>query len=103
MRIVLVLFVGLILVAAPLFMVQAEEVPGESISGEKVSGEEAGALFSSRCSMCHQLPEPGMLKAKQWQLILVTMQQRMQQANVPPLQVQEREMILEYLTARARQ
>jgi len=98
MRIVLVIFVGLILVAAPLFMVQAEEVPGESISGE-----EAGALFSSRCSMCHQLPEPGMLKAKQWQLILVTMQQRMQQANVPPLQVQEREMILEYLTARARQ
>ncbi len=98
MKMALTLFVGSILLAAPLFMVQAEEVPDE-----KVSAEEAGALFSGRCAMCHQLPEPGMLKPKQWKLILVTMQQRMQQANVPPLQAQEREMILDYLIARARQ
>ena len=98
MKIVLALFVGLILVAAPLFIVHAEEA---RIDAESV--DEAGALFSGRCAMCHQLPEPGMLKAAQWKLILVTMQKRMQQANVPPLQVQEREMILDYLTARARQ
>ena len=93
MRIVLVLFVCLLLTAVPLFVVQADET----------SSVEAEVLFTARCAMCHQLPEPGMLKPKQWKLILGTMQQRMRQANLPQLQAQESEMILEYLTARARQ
>lgn len=92
MRLVQVLVSGLLLVA-PLFSVQAENAPLD----------EAEGLFTARCAMCHQLPEPSMLKPKQWRLIIGTMQQRMQQANIPPLQVQEREMILNYLTARARQ
>jgi len=93
MKTVLILFVCLILAAAPLFVVQAEEV----------QPDEAERLFTARCAMCHQLPDPGMLKPKQWRLIINTMQKRMQQGNVPRLQAQERDMILEYLTARARQ
>ncbi len=93
MKTVLVLFVCLIITAAPLFMVHAEEA----------QPDEAESLFNARCGMCHQLPDPGMLKPKQWQLIINTMQQRMQQGKIPQLQPQERDMILEYLTARARQ
>ena len=62
----------------------------------------AKSLFEGRCQMCHQLPEPDMLKPKQWKLMLMTMQQRMQQANVPPLTEDETERLLEYLSARAR-
>ena len=108
MRIVLTLFLGLLLVAVPLFSVQAEDAQIDKVQeapaqSESVSADDAEALFTGRCAMCHQLPEPGMLKPKQWKLILVTMQQRMKQANVPPLQAQEHDMILEYLTAHARQ
>lgn len=108
MRIVLTLFFGLLLVAVPLFSVQAEDaqvdkVQEEPAQSESASADDAEALFTGRCAMCHQLPEPAMLKPKQWKLILVTMQQRMQQAKVPPLQAQEHDMILEYLTAHARQ
>ncbi len=107
MKRVLTLFIGLLLVALPLFVVQAAEVGADETALddaplEKASANEAEALFTGRCAMCHQLPEPAMLKPKQWKLILVTMQQRMQQANVPPLQAQEHDLILEYLTARAR-
>lgn len=107
MKPVLTLFIGLLLVALPVFVVQAAEVGVDEAAPdnaplENASANEAEALFAGRCAMCHQLPEPAMLKPKQWKLILVTMQQRMQQANVPPLQTQEHDLILEYLTARAR-
>ncbi len=112
MKLVLTLFIGLLLVALPVFVVQAAEVgvdetvlddaPLDDTPLENASANEAEVLFTGRCAMCHQLPEPAMLKPKQWKLILVTMQQRMQQANVPPLQAQEHDLILEYLTARAR-
>ncbi len=107
MKVVLILFIGLLLVAVPLFAVQAEQVGADKAALgdaplEKASADAAEVLFAGRCAMCHQLPEPAMLKPKQWKLILVTMQQRMQQANVPPLQAQEHDLILEYLTARAR-
>ena len=63
---------------------------------------EAEDLFVTRCSLCHQLPEPAMLKPQQWKLIISTMQQRMQQAGMPQLSEQETEAILEYLSERAR-
>ena len=63
---------------------------------------EAKDLFVTRCALCHQLPEPGMLKPQQWKLIISTMQQRMQQAGVPQLSDQETETILGYLSERAR-
>jgi len=106
MRTVQILFVSVILAGSPLLAVQAVE---SQLSSEQAEVEEAGSdrsadsksLFEGRCQMCHQLPEPGMLKPKQWRLILGTMQQRMQQAGVPPLTEDETEMVLEYLAEQA--
>ena len=68
------------------------------------SGQETGAqdMFAIRCALCHQLPEPDMLKLVQWKLILKTMQLRMQKAGIPPLNAQESEQILDYLAQHAR-
>ena len=77
----------------------SEPVVSEQAEAEMTSAERAAfekSLFEGRCQMCHQLPEPTMLRPKQWRLILGTMQQRMQQAGVPPLTEEETEMILEY-------
>ena len=76
----------------------------EQVKEETAAEREAWAksLFEGRCQMCHQLPEPGMLKPAQWKLLLNVMQQRMQQAGVPPLTEDETERLLEYLNARAR-
>ena len=41
--------------------------------------EQGKVLFESRCPLCHQLPEPSMLKLDQWRRLLTTMQKRMQQ------------------------
>jgi len=67
---------------------------------EKLSMAEQ--TFSARCTLCHQLPEPSMLKPKQWELIMNVMQQRMQQASVPQLAEQEFDLVLKYLQQRAR-
>ena len=107
MKIVLILLVALIVTVSSSLVVQAEESKGssEQSATEETSVDReayAKSLFEGRCQMCHQLPEPGMLPPKQWKLILTTMQQRMQQAGVPPLTEDETEKLLEYLSARAR-
>ena len=61
----------------------------------------ARALFEARCAICHQLPEPDMLNARQWRLVLTTMQQRMQQSDMRPLSDEEFTMILDYLSQQA--
>jgi len=103
----LILFVSLIFTGSSLTFVQADEsqVSSELAAVEKTSiarSVYAEDLFKGRCQMCHQLPEPGMLRPNQWKLILTTMQQRMQQAGVPPLTEEETERLLEYLAERAR-
>ena len=61
------------------------------------------ALFELRCGTgCHQLPEPSMLKPKQWQRVLITMEKRMAQAGQGELTTDERERLLAYLTKHAR-
>jgi len=61
------------------------------------------ALFELRCGTgCHQLPEPSMLKPKQWQRVLITMEKRMAQAGQDELTADERERLLAYLTKYAR-
>lgn len=77
-----------------------EEPAAEETAAEREAW--AKSLFEGRCQMCHQLPEPDMLTPSQWKLILMVMQQRMQQANVPPLTEDETERLMEYLSARAR-
>jgi len=98
---------GLTLLLASLLVVQADEKPAASAqppedNNDLARSKNAELLFVGRCVTCHQLPEPGMLTPKQWKLILGTMQQRMQQAGLPPLSEEETELVLEYLTARAR-
>lgn len=78
----------------------SEQPEAEMTGAERAAFEKS--LFEGRCQMCHQLPEPGMLRPKQWRLILGTMQQRMQQAGVPPLTEEETEMILEYIAEQSR-
>ena len=82
----------------------AEPVTDEQAVEETAAEREAWAksLFEGRCQMCHQLPEADMLTPSQWKLILMVMQQRMQQAGVPPLTEDETGRLLEYLSARAR-
>lgn len=58
------------------------------------------ALFESRCAgLCHQMPEVGQLTAKQWPVVLNTMQLRMKQFGLPPLDAAEYEAVLYYLKA----
>lgn len=112
MKIVLIIFVSLIFTGASVIVVQAEEsqtlsepdMAEQPVTEETAAEREAYAksLFEGRCQMCHQLPEPGMLKPQQWKLILTTMQQRMQQAGVPQLTEDETGRLLEYLGERAR-
>ena len=116
MKTVLILFVSLIFTGLPLMVVQADEsqTRSEPVVAEQVATESANIdssadrrdigeiLFQGRCQMCHQLPEPGMLKPKQWKLILVVMQQRMQQTGIPPLTEEENELVFAYLAERAR-
>ncbi len=59
-------------------------------------------LYKSRCGMCHQLPEPGMLTATQWRIVLETMQKRMGHLGMPPLTEAEHRQILDYLSRHAR-
>ena len=66
-----------------------------SIAAEQVTGE---TLYKSKCMLCHQLPEPDMLRPTQWQAVLQTMQTRMQQAGLPVMTPQEQALIFEYLT-----
>ena len=112
MKKILILFVSLIFTGSSMMVVHAEEnqKSPESNVSEQAATEEtpaeretwAKSLFEGRCQMCHQLPEPGMLRPKQWKLILTTMQQQMQQAGVPPLTEDETARLLEYLTPRSR-
>ena len=108
MKVNLFLFSCLFLLVSPFMVVQAED--SEQVMAEQPAVEETSAdrsadsksLFEGRCQMCHQLPEPGMLRPNQWRLILTTMQQRMQQAGVPPLTEEETEMVLEYIAEQSR-
>jgi uncharacterized membrane protein len=107
MKTSLLFITSLIFTLSPMMAVhaeKAEESLEQPVTEETAAERDAYAksLFEGRCQMCHQLPEPDMLTAKQWKLILMTMQQRMQHASVPPLTEDETERLLEYLTPRAR-
>jgi len=64
--------------------------------------EQGKILFESRCPVCHQLPEPSMLKLSQWRRLLTTMQKRIQQSGMPPLSEPEFQQVLDYLATQAR-
>ncbi len=76
-------------------------VPVFAMANEPVDDE---VLFQARCAgLCHQLPEPSMLKAKQWSKVLTVMQKRMQQRGVAPMSESEHAQLLTYLQKNSRQ
>jgi len=78
-------------------------VPG-LVLAQTLAAVDDEILFQARCAdLCHQLPDPNMLKAKQWVKVLKVMQKRMQQRGVMPMSEQEFSQILAYLQANSRQ
>lgn len=68
-----------------------------------LQADEGKELFNLRCGgFCHQLPEPSMLTAKQWRMIMTVMQQRMKQKGIDQLTDEEFETIFIYLKDNAR-
>ncbi|MDH3973074.1 MAG: diheme cytochrome c [Deltaproteobacteria bacterium] len=74
------------------------------LSTSPVYAEDEGKeLFTIRCAgFCHQLPEPSMLKAKQWRMIMTVMQDRMKQKGIDQLTEAEFEKIFSYLKKNSR-
>jgi len=72
-----------------------------AFAGVGMASEEGKQIFETRCATCHQLPEPAMLKPKQWRLVLMTMQKRMQQNGLPPLSEEDFSLVLNYLSTQA--
>ncbi len=68
-------------------------------SGALADDDYAQKLFEARCTSCHQLPDPMMLNAKQWKIVLQTMQQRMQHKKMTPLNEEEIRLIHGYLVS----
>lgn len=58
------------------------------------------AIFEARCTeLCHQTPNAGHLNAKQWRVVLKTMQKRMQGVGMTPLSEEELEQVYQYIMA----
>lgn len=87
MRLLILILIPALLLAAS--MSHADEKP-------KSDGE---ALFLARCSgLCHQTPVKNRLNAKQWKVVLVTMQTRIHGSGMAPLTAAETDLIYAYLT-----
>jgi len=59
-------------------------------------------VFLSQCSACHAPPHPKRHYAEQWPGMVSLMENHMSQRGMLPLQTQQREDILQYLTRHAR-
>jgi mono/diheme cytochrome c family protein len=64
--------------------------------------EEGQEIFKARCGLCHQLPDPGMLKPEQWRRLLDTKQKLMEKAGMPKLNNEEYNSLLAYLRQNAK-
>jgi hypothetical protein len=79
----------------------AQETADTGTGGPLADGER---LFEVRCTgMCHQTPKADHLTAKQWEVVLQTMQARMKQFGMKPLTEREFGLVLEYLSAKAKE
>ena len=73
------------------------------LPAQSEENDEGKEIFNFRCGdVCHQLPEPAMLKANQWRIILNVMQQRMKQKGMEPLTKEELEKVFDYLKEKAK-
>lgn len=57
----------------------------------------AAQVYQQRCSGCHRLYAPQVLTAEMWKVMVTRMEQEFQRRGLPPLQAEERQMILDYL------
>jgi len=57
----------------------------------------AAQLYRQRCAQCHRLYGPSLLTAEMWTFMVNRMEQEMLRRGVPPLKVEEKQTILEYL------
>lgn len=74
-----------------------------SLPSLNLFAEDGEQLFQLRCGeVCHQTPEPEMLKAKQWKRVVATMRKRMTQSGMADLTEEEYKKILSYLEQNAR-
>ncbi len=71
-------------------------------AGFAETADDAAALFEARCALCHQIPDPAMLKQHQWDSILTVMQKRIEQKGMPQLPDDEMKVIREFLHNNAR-
>ncbi|MCP4332765.1 MAG: cytochrome c [Gammaproteobacteria bacterium] len=68
-------------------------------SAAEVDIEAGRLIYQSSCAnVCHQAPRAGRLRPKQWEVVLKTMQTRMQSAGMPALSDLQRQQVLAYLT-----
>ena len=74
-----------VMLIAPIFAV---------IAAEPENGE---TLYKARCGICHQLPDPNLLKPEQWPRLLDTKQKLMEKAGMQPLTTEEYKRLLEYV------
>jgi hypothetical protein len=78
-------------------------LPCLAVAADEAATEQGKALFEARCGgLCHQLPEPDMLRARQWTRVLQTMQLRMKQVGMTPLSEAELAQVSHYLSAHAK-
>lgn len=57
----------------------------------------AAQLYRQRCAQCHRLYGPSLLTAEMWTFMVNRMEQEMLRRSVPPLKVEEKQTIVEYL------
>jgi len=57
----------------------------------------AAQAYQQRCSGCHRLYAPQLLTAEMWKVVVTRMEQEFRRRGVPPLQTEERQIILDYL------
>ena len=57
----------------------------------------AAQLYRERCAQCHRPYGPSLLTAEMWTFMVSRMEQEMLRRGVPPLKVEEKQAILEYL------
>jgi len=58
-------------------------------------------LYVRKCGQCHQPYRPSLMTSAMWTVQMDAMEQRMQQAGLPPLAAEDRKTILDYLTSHA--
>jgi hypothetical protein len=66
-------------------------------------GSPDAQLYVARCGQCHAPYNPHTMTAAMWRAQVPMMEDKMRQASLPPLSDNDREQILDYLTANAGQ